>query len=385
MKHSWEKIRIGDFIVQSENAVGVIPSETYSLLGMSLEGRGLFMREKKQGIEIGSKTLNKVIPGEFIYSRLFAWKGAFDFVKGDFEGCYVSDEYPTFILDEKKGDIKFLHYYFNQSKVWKEVEQYCIGVTKASRNRFKEKFFLNIEINLPSLKEQQRIVSKIESVKTKLELIKELRAEQAKEMNNLLFRKYTELVEDAEWLPLKEVASILRREVKLNEEELYPELGIRCFGKGTFHKPPLTGLEVATKKIFQIKAGDLVFSNVFAWEGGIAVAKAEDNNRYGSHRFISYVADKEKVLGEFLCFHFLSPKGLEDINICSPGGAGRNKTLGLDKLMKIQVPVPNVDLQNEFVELLDKVNAIKNSHRHTEKELNELMPSLLDKAFKGEL
>lgn len=278
-----------------------------------------------------------------------------------------------------------MHYYFNQSKVWKDVEQYCIGVTKASRNRFKEKFFLDFEINLPLLKEQQRIVSKIESVKQRIEQIEKLRAEQTKDINNLLYSKYTELIADAEWLPMKEVAPIIRREVKLNEESLYPELGIRCFGKGTFHKPALTGLEVATKKIFQIKKGDLIFSNVFAWEGGIAVAKDEDNDRYGSHRFISCVADKEKALEEFLCFHFLSPKGLEDINACSPGGAGRNKTLGLDKLMKINVPVPDIDFQQEFVELLHKINAIKEQHNETEKELTQLMPALLDKAFKGGL
>jgi hypothetical protein len=42
-------------------------------------------------------------------------------------------------------------------------------------------------------------------------------------------------------------------------------------------------------------------------------------------------------------------------------------------------------LQREFVELLEKTNAIKEHHKQTEKELTELMPSLLDKAFKGEL
>ncbi len=385
MKHNWEMQRIGEFVKQSENPVALIPTETYSQLGMSLEGRGLFVREQKRGAEIGSKSLNRVISGEFIYSRLFAWKGAFDFVKDDLEGCYVSDEYPSFVVDEKKADVKFLYYYFNQSKVWKEVEQYCIGVTKASRNRFKEKFFLNFEINLPLLKEQQQIVSKIENVKQRIEEIKKIREGQTKDINNLLFSRYTDLIKNAKWLPMKEVAPIIRREVKLNDDELYPELGIRCFGKGTFHKPALTGLEVATKKIFQIKKGDLVFSNVFAWEGGIAVAKEEDNDRYGSHRFISCVADKEKVFEEFLCFHFLSPNGLEDINACSPGGAGRNKTLGLDKLMKIKIPIPDITLQAEFVDLLHKVNAIKEQHSETEKELTELMPALLDKAFKGEL
>ncbi len=60
-------------------------------------------------------------------------------------------------------------------------------------------------------------------------------------------------------------------------------------------------------------------------------------------------------------------------------------TLNTKLLHQILIPVTDIDLQNEFVELVDKVNAIKDCHRETEKELNEIMPSLLDKAFKGEL
>lgn len=385
MKGNWKQTIVGDFVQQANNQISLVPTETYTLLGMSLEGRGLFIREHKKGSEIGSKSLNKLQTGHFIYSRLFAWKGAFDFVRDEFEGFYVSDEYPTFKVDNKKADVRFLHYYFKQAKTWKAVEQFCIGVTKASRNRFKERFFLDFPINLPDLPTQEKIVAKIEKITNKSSQIFQLTKEQTRYINNLLFSKYTDLIENAEWLPMKDVAPIIRRPIVLKDEALYPELGIRCFGKGTFHKPALTGTEVATKKIFQIKTGDLVFSNVFAWEGGIAVAKEEDNDRYGSHRFISCVADKEKALAEFLCYHFLSQKGLEDINACSPGGAGRNKTLGLDKLMKILVPVPSIDLQKEFVELLEKTNAIKEHQKQTEQELTELMPSLLDKAFKGDM
>jgi type I restriction enzyme S subunit len=58
---------------------------------------------------------------------------------------------------------------------------------------------------------------------------------------------------------MKDVAPIIRRPIVLKDEALYPELGIRCFGKVTFHKPALTGTEVATQKIFQIKTGDFIF------------------------------------------------------------------------------------------------------------------------------
>jgi restriction endonuclease S subunit len=49
------------------------------------------------------------------------------------------------------------------------------------------------------------------------------------------------------------------------------------------------------------------------------------------------------------------------------------------------VPVPSIEIQKEFVELLEKTNAIKEHHKKTEQELTELMPSLLNKAFKGDL
>jgi type I restriction enzyme S subunit len=352
---------------------------------MSLEGRGLFIREQKQGIEIGSKTLNKVIPGEFIYSRLFAWKGAFDFVKSDFEGCYVSDEYPTFIVDDKKADVKFLHYYFNQAKVWKQVEQYCIGVTKASRNRFKEEFFLNFEICLPDLNEQQYIVSKIESVKSKFEEIKKVRVEQTSDINNLLFSKYTELIEDTDQLPMIKVAPIHRRQVEIKPDETYFEIGVRSFGRGLFEKPSFKGIDLTWQQPFWMKEGDLLFSNIKAWEGAVGLIPKKYDDWVGSHRYITCLPNLQLINPEFLFYYFRTQEGVEKLSLASPGTVDRNRTLNTKMLHQIKVPVPDITLQEEFVELLHKINAIKKQHGETEKELTELMPALLDKAFKGEL
>lgn len=373
---------LSDVIIPNQKQVSVNPFDEYKLIKLRLYQNGVELRENKKGNELGSKQYI-ARQGQFIISKIDARNGAMGIVPENLNDAVVTGDFLLFDFNEKIVDGKYFDFYTRLNS----FDRQCKNCSEGSTNRVRLKVdkFLNLSISLPSIPEQQRIVSKIESVKQRVEQIEKLRAEQTKDIKNLLYSKYTNLIEIAEWLPMKEVAPIIRREVKLNEETLYPELGIRCFGKGTFHKPALTGLEVATKKIFQIKQGDLVFSNVFAWEGGIAVAKEEDNNRYGSHRFISCVADEKKALEEFLCFHFLSPKGLEDINACSPGGAGRNKTLGLDKLMKIKIPVPDIDLQKEFVELLHKINAIKEQHTLTEKELGQLMPALLDKAFNGQL
>ncbi len=379
---TWKPYRLRDFILPNQRQISVNPFDEYKQIKLKLYQKGVELREIKKGSELGSKQY-AAKQGQFIISKIDARNGAMGIVPENLDGSVVTGDFLLFDFNYEIINGNYFDYYTRLRSFDKSCKLCSEGST--NRVRLKVDKFLDLSIPLPSIHIQQRIVSKIKSVTAKLEKIKELRAEQTKGINNLLFSKYTELIEDAEWLPMKIVAPIIRREVNIIEDALYPELGIRCFGKGAFHKPAITGLEVGTKTLYQIKKSDLVFSNVFAWEGGIAVAKEDDNDRYGSHRFISCVANKEKTSEEFLCFHFLSPKGLEDINACSPGGAGRNKTLGLDKLMKIRVPVPAIDLQNEFVELLHKVNTIKNHNYQTEKELTQLLPSLLDKAFKGEL
>lgn len=381
MKHSLSKIKLGEVITHRSEFISIDDFQRYKLCRVQTKALGVVLREEKEGLEIKTKEQQVCKSGDLIFAEMDARFGGYGIIPEELNDAIVSSHYFLYDVNDTAIERKYLEYCMKQPWFLSQVE--AKGTTNYAAIR--PYHVLNYEIPLPSLPEQQHIISKIESVKQRIDQIEKLRAEQTKDIKNLLYSKYTDLIEVAEWLPMKEVAPIIRREVKLNDEALYPELGIRCFGKGTFHKPALTGLEVATKKIFQIKQGDLVFSNVFAWEGGIAVAKEKDNDRYGSHRFISCVADKEKVLEEFLCFHFLSPKGLVDINACSPGGAGRNKTLGLDKLMKIKIPVPDITLQEEFVELLHKVNSIKEQHTETEKELTQLMPALLDKAFKGEL
>ncbi|MCC6473173.1 MAG: hypothetical protein IT514_05450 [Burkholderiales bacterium] len=82
-----------------------------------------------------------------------------------------------------------------------------------------------------------------------------------------------EVIADATYRPMAEVAPLVRREVEIDREGSYPESGIRSFGKSTFHKPQLAGVEAGSKWLLRIEAGDLLSSNVFAWEGAIAVAR----------------------------------------------------------------------------------------------------------------
>lgn len=149
------QIRLGDYLSKNWEVVEVSPEETYRLLGVSLFGKGPFLRETLSGMEIKANRLNRVTKGDFIYSRLFAWKGAFGIIPAEFDGCFVSNEFPTYRVDTSELVPDYLRLYFSRPTVWKEVEKKCRGTTKASRNRFKEEFLLDMIIRVPKTKELQ--------------------------------------------------------------------------------------------------------------------------------------------------------------------------------------------------------------------------------------
>ncbi|MFH1980347.1 MAG: restriction endonuclease subunit S [Pseudomonadota bacterium] len=278
---------------------------------------------------------------------------------------------------------EWLHLFVRNREFREEAKKNMHGA--AGQQRVPVDFLREATIPLPPVDEQRRIVARIEELTRRAEEARNLAAEREAELDALLQALYSRMIEGVEWKPLKEIASLVRRAVKTKPDGHYEEMGIRSFGKGTFQKPVLTGKQIGNKRIYTIHQGDLVFNNVFAWEKAIAVAKAEDQGRVGSHRFITYVPHEGQATSEFLCHHFLGERGIENIRAASPGSAGRNRTLGLKKLEKILVPVPEYDEQKRFAEIAKRRQLIQLETAGIEEELKAFHAALLAKAFRGVL
>ena len=80
----------------------------------------------------------------------------------------------------------------------------------------------------------------------------------------------------------------------LDATEEYVEVGLRSFGRGVFHKPAVPGVQLGNKKVYRIEPGDLVISNVFAWEGALAVASDSERGLIGSHRFMTWTPRRRR-------------------------------------------------------------------------------------------
>ncbi|MBP7113531.1 MAG: restriction endonuclease subunit S [Nitrosomonas sp.] len=376
---------LGDLTQQLDRFESVLSDVEYRLLGMRSKIGGPFVRETKKGSETSAQKLNRVQADDFIYSRLFAWQGSFGLIPEDMDGCYVSNEFPLFKLNNSRIEPKFLVYWFGLPHIQKIVEADCTGSTPGTRNRYKEDFFNALKIELPALNEQRRIVAKIESLVSKINEARQLRQAIQTDAQAMLRSTFQQIIEGAEYRPMAEVAPIIRRPVKIELESEYPELGVRSFHKGTFFKCISKGTEIAHKKMFHIEPGDLIFSNIMAWEGAIAVAQPKDEGRIGVHRFITCVPIEGVATSDFLGFYFQTRKGFQRIVEASPATIARNRTLSVRKLEKIEVPIPPYNKQLWFNRIQAQVAAIQQAQADNQVEFDALFPSLLNKAFKGEL
>lgn len=278
---------------------------------------------------------------------------------------------------------EWLHLFVRRLDFRKAAKESMYGA--AGQQRVPSDFLNDSEIPIPPLEEQHRLVLRVEELTKRADEACNLCQEKESKLDLILKAQYYQIIENVEWKPLGEVASLIRRKIDTQPDEKYEEMGVRSFGRGTFNKPVLTGRQIGNKRIYSIHSGDLVFNNVFSWEGAIAVAQLEDHGKVGSHRFITYVPHTSEATSDFLCQHFLSEKGLEDIGSASPGSAGRNRTLGLKKLDKIQVPVPAYEKQEKFEEITKRQRQIKLESAQICLELFAYKAAVTIKAFRGEL
>jgi type I restriction enzyme M protein len=146
---SWPISKVGSLVTPIDRSETVQLDKEYKLLGVRLDFRGAFLREVVTGSTSSATKLNQVKAGDFIYSRLFAWRGSFGIIPPELDGCYVSNEFPLWEIDETKVKKDFLLEWLRLPTTLAEVERCCTGSTPQSRNRFKEEFFLGLDMPLP--------------------------------------------------------------------------------------------------------------------------------------------------------------------------------------------------------------------------------------------
>ena len=151
---------------------------------------------------------------------------------------------------------------------------------------------------------------------------------------------------------LGECLSRVEKPVEVKPNELYTQIGIRSHGKGIFYKEPVTGSALGNKAVFWIEPDCFIVNIVFAWEQAIGKTTQSEVGMIGSHRFPMYRPVNDRVDIDYLISYFLTKRGTDILEAASPGGAGRNKTLGQERFLKSKIVLPPIEEQQKIAAIL---------------------------------
>ena len=151
---------------------------------------------------------------------------------------------------------------------------------------------------------------------------------------------------------LGDCLSRVERPVEVKPNKLYTQIGIRSHGRGLFYKEPVTGATLRNKTVFWIEPGCFIVNIVFAWEQAIGKTTQSEVGMIGSHRFPMYRPVNDRVDIDYLVSYFLTKRGTDILEAASPGGAGRNKTLGQERFLKSKIILPPIEEQRKIAAIL---------------------------------
>ncbi len=380
-ENPWPLVQLGEVLTHRKEFIQIDDLRRYKRCRVKLHSQGVVLRDEIEGALIKTKKQQVCRYNEFLVAEIDAKMGGFGLVPQALDDAIVSSHYFLFAAKPKLLDVRFLGFYARTPAFRGQVSSR--GTTNYAAIRPAN--VLDYTIPLPSLEEQKRIVSRIDGLVGKIEEAQTLHDQLETKSWALLRSVFSQLTANVERRRMEVVAPLVRRPADISPASRFPQVSVRSFGKGTFHNPPLLGHEITWQKPHLVLENDILVSNSKAWEGAIAVAGPEDNNRFGSHRYLTFVANPEIATPEFVAFYLLSPQGLFQVGEASPGSADRNRTLRSRKMLDIEVPLPPIEEQQRFGELLQKSKCVKHNRQTTLKKLNALLPSILDRAFKGEL
>ncbi len=177
----------------------------------------------------------------------------------------------------------------------------------------------------------------------------------------------------------------IRKKVEVEKEVLYQQIGIRSHAKGIFHKELVSGEALGSKSVFWIEGDCFIVNIVFAWEQAVAKTTEVEKGMIASHRFPMYKAKDNKVDIDYILYFFKSKRGKHLLGLASPGGAGRNKTLGQKEFSELKLPLPSLKEQQKIAQILTTWDDAISKQEAIIKAKEQLKKGLMQRLLSGEI
>jgi type I restriction enzyme, S subunit len=396
--NGWQEIQLKDVAKPISRSVRVEAGISYRTIGVKWWGMGAYERETIDGSRTAAKTLSIVREGDLIINKIWVRHGSVAIATKEVDGCAGSGEFPTFELDLDSIDPRWIHWQTKMKSFWEKCDTLSRGTS--GKNRIKPDLFLTIKIPLPPLMDQQRILARIDSLSTCIAEARSLRKDAYNASQALLLsvrEKAFSTIEKRK--PFGEILVFSAGGAWGDSDDskgtavLRPN-NISFFGElvlGNIKYRSVPERDVRKSKLVD---GDIIMtkSNSLELVGNSAIFNQPLNNPriFIPSNFLQHLRVNLSMFdAKFIWYYIMSPTAKSYFQNNAIGTSPSLQNLNGTKISNMPVPVVALEEQQRLVAYLDglqvRVSALRAKQSETEKELSALMPSILDKAFKGEL
>ncbi|MDQ1103425.1 hypothetical protein [Nocardioides zeae] len=352
----WKRLSLGEVVALDVEAVPVEASASYDLVGVLNRGRGLFGRQPIRGYETSYKTLNRIRPDQIVYSRLKAFEGAVTVAPRDLGNVYASQEFPTFTCAEQ-----LLPAYFalitTTRELWDALQHLSTGMG-GRRERVKPADFLTLEIVLPSIPEQRRVIDLMASVDAQIEAL----GQEVRRAWRTWQGAVAVLDESDDQLLLSEGLRAIEAGKSPKGQERVPRsderavLKISAVGRARFIPTEVKTVDptVALPEATKVNSGDVLLvrcNAVLDRVGTVCLVNDVPGNLYLCDKTLRLVPDEQVLLPNYLVHAMAAPSVREQIAKRTAGSDMRN--IGQAALRQLTIPAPSIGQQAVIGKALD--------------------------------
>jgi type I restriction enzyme S subunit len=296
---------------------------------------------------------------------------------------------------------KWLWLYLNGPEAKKFVEK-IIGATTYPNIRPAD--YLNLEIPIPPLEIQKRIVARIEELFEKIDKAKQLREKALEETEQIfpltlehIFRKAEEKYKKQK---IEEILELNQSGIWGDEptdlEDSYPIIrSTEITYEGKLKLESVVFRKVNKEKVdkYVLREGDILIVKSSGSPGLIGRCtlfrqSKEDKKIYLFSNFIQRLRPNAKIVTSEFLYYFLNFEGKKFVQYLMTTTTGL-RNLPIKQYVKLEIPLPPLSEQKKIVAYLDnlreKIDKLKQLQQKQLEELTELKNSILEKAFTGEL
>jgi len=386
----WPSSPLGSVLTKNEDYVSIDSTARYQQITVRLWGRGVRPRGEVLGVTIGNTPRVRVRAGQFILSKIDARNGALGIVPPQLEGAVASNDFPTFDVDKRMLRPGFLGWLLRTHEFVAACRRASEGTT--NRVRLSEDRLLNIHIPLPDIEEQDRILAQLDAVAKRVTEAQCLCHEIGSETDVLLvaMAHRTDLTErqklDDGWklVRLADIAEEAGDLVRVSPDHEYPNLGVYSFGRGLFHKPPISGLETSASVLKRVRTGQFIYSRLFAFEGACGLVTDEFDGHFVSNEYPTFICGPD-VLPEFLFAYFRASHVWKTLAAGSKGLGSRRQRVQPERLLMHELLVPPMPIQEQIRAVFNRRPEFLDHFRKMAGEVDAMIPAILDRTFAGAL